>query len=308
MLTQKPACSTSLLRNTLAILLGILVTASNPAHAQTAAPAAQPAAQASDPATDPALKPPEFEVASIKPYKQEGEGIRMMTRFTPDGFTGEGLSLHFLIRQAYGLEESQIVGGDKWVDSDQYAINAKMDEADIEALKKLDRDQGLKLRQKMMQALLADRFKLKTHRETRQLPVYELVPAKGGSKLQEARDGDTYPNGIKGPDGKSSAGMMRMGPGELTAQALPVKSLVTLLSDHTGRHVIDKTGLTGKYDFTLKWQENDEPATDDSAKGADAAGPSLFTALQEQLGLKLEAQKAPVEVLVIDHAEKPTAD
>ncbi len=290
--------------NVLLFVSGVLIAATQASHGQAAALPVEPASKADDSV----MKSPEFEVASIKPFKQSGDGVSMMTRYTPDGFTGEGLSLHFLIRMAYGLEDNQVVGGEKWVDSDQYEVHAKMDEATIEAMKNATREQKTQILQKTMQALLADRFKLKTHRETRQLPVYELVLAKGGSKLQEAKEGDTYANGIKGPDGKSSAGTMRMGPGELTGQALPIKSLVGLLSDRTGRHVIDKTGLTGKYDFTLKWQEGDGPASDEPANGADAAGPSLFTALQEQLGLKLEAQKAPVEVLVVDHAEKPTAD
>ena len=281
-----------------------LIVAVPAGFAQDAAPAPQATAKADDPAP----KSPEFEVASIKPYKQEGEGIRMMTRYTPDAYIGEGLSLHFLIRGAYGVEDNQIIGGDKWIESDQYAINAKMDEPTIEALKKLSPDQGMEFREKMMQALLMDRFKLQVHRESRELPVYALVIAKGGSKLQEAKEGDTYANGIKGPDGKSRGGMMRMGPGELTCQAIPIKSLVTILSDRSGRHVVDKTNLTGKYDFTLKWQDGDASTDGGAPSGGDAAGPSLFTAVQEQLGLKLEAQKASVEVLVIDHAEKPTTD
>lgn len=302
-------------RNTVLLLVtGILITAAQTSQCQTApaqaaAPAPPPAAKADDSAT----RTPEFEVASVKPYKQEGEGMRMMTNFTPDSFIGEGLTLHFLIRQAYNVEDNQIIGGDKWLDSDQFEIHAKMDQETVEALGKLDRKQSWPIRQKMMQTLLADRFKLQVHHETRELPVYALVVAKGGSKLQEAKEGDTYPNGIKGPNGKSSAGMMRMGPDDLTCQAIPIESLVTMLSDRTGRHVIDKTGLTGKYDFTLKWSEGEGDIP--MSKGASAApnsgdpvGMSIYTAIQEQLGLKLDAQKAPVEVLVIDHAEKPISD
>jgi len=286
-----------------------MIAAAQRGRGQVVAPASQPAVKTAEPA----LQSPEFEVASIKPFKQGDDGVRVLTNFTPDGFTGEGITLQLLIRQAYDLEDNQIIGADKWVDSDQFTLHAKMDQATVEALGKLDPKQKWSLRQKMMEALLADRFKLKAHRETRDLPVYALVVAKGGSKLKEAKDDDTYPNGIKGPNGKPSKSMMSMGPGELTGQDYPVENLVPMLSDLTGRHVVDKTGLTGKYDFTLKWAPGEGDTSmfkeASSAPNADEPGGiSIYTALQEQLGLKLEAQKAPVEVLVIDHAEKPISD
>jgi len=299
-----------LLRRTVPFLVsGVLMAAAQAGHGQAAAPAPLPVAKADDPA----LKSPEFEVASIKPYKQSGDGVRVMIRPTPDGFDGEGLSLHLLIRTAYGVEDNQIIGGDKWLDSDLFEIHAKMDQATVDALGKLGPKDAWAQRQKMIQALLADRFKLKLHRETRDLPVYALIVAKGGPKLQEAKDGDTYPNGIKAPNGKSSKGMMRMGPGELTCQAIPMENMASMLSNLTGRHVVDKTGLTGKYDLTLKWSpgQGDMPMFKEASSAPNADEPggiSIYTALQEQLGLKLEAQKAPVEVLVIDHAEKPTVD
>jgi uncharacterized protein (TIGR03435 family) len=168
----------------------------------------------------------------------------------------------------------------------------------------------------MLQALLADRFKLSIHRETKELPVYALVAAKNGPKLQEAKADATYPNGIKGPDGVARGGMMRIGGGEVTGQGLPIANLTRMLSQQLGRTVIDKTGLTGKYDFTLQWTPDESQGP--MFKGADGAppggnpappessGPSLFTAIQEQLGLKLESQKGPVEIIVIDHVEKPS--
>lgn len=284
-----------------------------PAQQSTTLPASTPAA---DSAT---TKTPEFEVASIKAYKPEGENIRIMVRFTPDGIDASGVSLQLLIRQAYGIEDNQIIGISGWMDSEQYDVQAKIDPLDIEALAKLPFAEANKVRQRMLQALLADRFKLSVHHETRELPVYALVIAKGGLKMREAAEGDTYSKGFKGPDGKSGAGMMRMGPGELTGQALPIGSLVSMLSQQSGHHVVDKTGLTGKYDFTLKWTPNEGetpmfkgpsggPAGAASSPVDDSNGPSLFTALQEQLGLKLDSQKGPVEVVVIDHAEKPSAN
>jgi uncharacterized protein (TIGR03435 family) len=157
----------------------------------------------------------------------------------------------------------------------------------------------------MFQSFLRDRFQLKVHREPKELPVLALVVAKGGPKLQQARAGDTYPDGIKGPDGKPAghAGMMMWGPGRLTGQGIPVANLVPPLTQQLGRIVQDKTGLTGMYDIELHWTADD--AAPDSRSASDSPGPSIFTAMQEQLGLKLESQKAPVEVLLIDHVEQP---
>lgn len=134
----------------------------------------------------------------------------------------------------------------------------------------------------MLQTLLADRFRLVLHRETKQLPVYELIVAKGGPKLKEsAEDASTFLH----TDAKS-----------ITAAKVAMPMFVKLLSQQMGRSVLDKTGLSENYDFKLEW-------TPDEANGD---GPSIFTAIQEQLGLKLEPSKGPVEVLVIDHAEKPS--
>ncbi len=258
---------------------------------------------------------PVYEVASIKPDKSGNDMIRMMAR--PDGFTGTNITLQMLIRNAYGVEDNQISGAPSWLNSEKYDIEAKMDSSVADELRKLDEDHRRLERRRMLQALLADRFKLSLHRETKELPVYSLVIAKNGPKLQEAKPDDTYPNGIKGFDGRGTAGMMRMGRGELTGQGLPMGSLVRLLTQQLGRPVLDKTGLTGKYDFTLKWTPDESEApmlkgAGDGKQGTgstptpESSGPSIFTALQEQLGLKLESQKGPVEILVIDHAEKPS--
>ena len=176
----------------------------------------------------------------------------------------------------------------------------------------------------MLQALLADRFKLTLHRQTTQLGVYVLVVAKNGPKLQEAKPGDTYPNGLKDPEGGSPAGIFRLGRfqggrGELVGQGLSMAKLLRLLSeDILNRSVIDNTGLTGNYDFTLEWKIGDEsqgpmfkdmgdhPQVTSSIPLPEFSGPSFFNAIQEQLGLKLESQNSPGVVLVIDHVEKPS--
>jgi bla regulator protein BlaR1 len=258
---------------------------------------------------------PVYEVASIKPNKSGERMVRMMGR--PDGFTGTNMTLQMLIRNAYGVEDNQISGGPSWLGSEKYDMEAKMDSSVADELRKLSEDQRTLERRRMLQALLADRFKLTLHRESKELPVYALVIAKNGPKLQEAKPGDTYPNGIKGPDGVGSAGFMRMGRGELTGQGLPMGSVVRLLTQQLGRTVLDKTGLAGKYDLTLKWtpDESEAPMLKGPEGGPqgmggtaspDSSGPSIFTAIQEQLGLKLESQKGPVEIIVIDHAEKPS--
>lgn len=194
-----------------------------------------------------------------------------------------------------------------------------MDRAAADELRKLAADQGRTIRQRMLQALLAERFKLLAHRETKELPVYALVVAKNGPKFEEAKPGDRYPDGIKAPDGRPGAGMMFTNRGQVTGQGLPIANLVRQLSLELGRTVVDTTGLTGTYDFTLKWTPDESQGRmfkraeggqqrTDPAPSSESSGPSIFTALQEQLGLKLEAQKGPVEILVIDYVERPTAN
>jgi len=189
-------------------------------------------------------------------------------------------------------------------------------------LEKLPPEQRILQVRLRVQSLLADRFKLLVRDETKEIPVYALVIAKNGPKLREAKPGDTYPNGIKGPDGRSHPGMWWVEGGKLTGQALPMASLVMILSQscqlELGRTVLDQTGLKGKYDIALKWTPDQSSAgmfmgTAGVKPGAesappDSSGPSLFTAIQEQLGLKLESTKGPTEAIVIDHIERPTAN
>src|ERR1700745_678292 len=187
------------------------------------------------------VKVPVFDVISVKPNKSESGMIRVMGR--PDGYFANNVSLQMLIQGAYGIREDLISGAPSWADSARFDIDAKVAGSDVEALKKLTPEQ----RRLMLQPLLADRFKLKIHVETKQLPVYELVLAKGGFKLKEATPGDTYANGIKGPDGVGRGGMMRVGRGQLEAQGVPISSMANMLSQQLHQTVIDKTGPTGKY-------------------------------------------------------------
>lgn len=284
-----------------------------PAVTSQATPGQTAPAEAAKPPADSApAKLPEFSVASIKPDKSGSMGVRIM--FGPDNFTATNIPLKMVIREAFDVNDDQVTGEPGWIDSDRYDIDAKVDSSDVAAMKDLSFDQ----RKAMVRALLVERFGLKYHQETRDLPVYALVVAKGGPKLHEAKPGDTYPNGFKGPDGKAGgAGLMSFNAqGQLTAQGIELSGLVRILSQQTGRTVLDKTGLTGKYDFTLQMPPMHGPMPMPHAAGAgppgaddsadDNSGPSIFTALQDQMGLKLESQKAPLPVFVIDHIEQPS--
>jgi uncharacterized protein (TIGR03435 family) len=288
------------------ILKGLLLLAATPLSvALPLASLAQMPIVNLDPSKPPAARIPEFDVVSIKPNKSGSGMFRSMT--IPDGIRAENAPLIMLIRQAYGLFNSNddlISRIPDWAKSDRFDIEAKVAGADVDDLKKLTRDQ----RGQMLQALLEDRFKLKAHRETMERPIYSLVVAKGGAKLKPATEGDTYPNGIKGPDGAAHGGMIRMGRTQFTVQAIAIADLLSSLTQITGRTVLDKTGLTGKYDISLEWTLDDATlvAPDGSRLDVSASGPNIFTAIQEQLGLKLEAGKGPVEGLVIDRLEKPS--
>jgi uncharacterized protein (TIGR03435 family) len=254
-----------------------------------------------------------FESASIKPHKSSGAVEMSRVSFTPYGFTATNVTLQTLIRDVYRVQESQIAGPADLLNSDRYDIEARMEKSVADELRKLDPYQSLPERQRMLQSLLADRFKLTLHRESKELPVYALAIAENGPKLQEAQPGDTYANGIKGPNGRPGGpGNIRIGRDTLTGQALSMADFVRALSDQLGRPVLDKTGLTGRYDLNLQWTPDDsqlpmfKATGTPSASQSAASGSSLFTTMQDQLGLKLESQDSPVEILVIDHVEKPS--
>ncbi len=237
------------------------------------------------------LAPKQFEVASIKPMDPAMGGMhRVEIQMAPGGrFIAKGLNAKMLIQQAYGVRDFQISGAPSWASTDRYEINAK-GEGNI------TRD-DLK---PMLQALLADRFKLTIQRETKDMPVYNLVVAKGGPKLKESEGG-------KGDQ-------VRMGRGLIEAQSASMLAITNVLSNQLGHAILDKTGLTGRYDLKLEWTPDESQTAmirqmhPDSPPPPplDNGGPSIYTALQEQLGLKLENSKGPVDMLVITRLEKPT--
>jgi uncharacterized protein (TIGR03435 family) len=240
------------------------------------------------------LRGQEFEAASIKPSASAAMGnVRVGIEMMPGGrISMSGATVKLLIQQAYGVRDFQIVGGPPWLGSERYDITAKPESSAT--------DDQVKV---MIQALLADRFKLIFHRETKELPTYALVVAKGGPKLKESE--------VAGGSGQGRGGQMRMmGRGHFDAQGVPISNLATQLSNALGRSVIDKTGLHGNYDYKLEWTPDEAQGGPmkgpggESAAPADNPGASIFTALQDQLGLKLESTKGPVEILVIEKAEK----
>lgn len=267
----------------------------------------RPAKSASESQAQDALPPvPAFESAMIRPNNGEpmagftivGKPFKAIM-WKVDRLMATNFTLHGLIRVAYGVPDDQIIGGPDWLNTVGYDLDAKMEKSAVDEMQKSGPRYGVSGRTLMFQKLLSERFKLSFHRQTRDIPVYALTVAGDGPRLQPATPGDTYPNGLKKMDGSPEGANILVAPerGKLVGQGVPVSSLVKELSAeyYLHRTILDKTGLTDKYDFTLQWTPE---------KSQDA----ILAAVQDQLGLKLEPQTVPVEVLVIDHAEQITGD
>ena len=250
---------------------------------------------------------PAFAAASIK-INETGNDKQSSILFPPSGFTATNVSLQVLIRAAYGVEDDRISGAPSWLNSVYYDVDARVDSSGADEVRKPSEDQLKFERLRLLQALLADRFRLTVHREAKVLPIYALVIAENRPKLQEAKPGDTYANGLQLdglPAGPHFMDLRRGG--QFKAQAEPVAVLARVLSRVLGCLVLDKTGLAGDYDFNLKWIPDESLAPHYKGTNlSESSGPSIFAALQEQLGLKLVTQQGPVELLVIDRAEKPS--
>jgi uncharacterized protein (TIGR03435 family) len=227
---------------------------------------------------------PAYEVATIKPW--DGRGFAM--------------PLRIYIQEAFGIPPNTIgrVIVPDWVNSARYVIQGKPPDSIRDAMQTMTNQERVRENDLMMQSLLADRFQFKAHFETREMPVYQLVLAKGGSKLKEAADPAKHQFGIGSSTIRGS---------------LAIHDLIGILEsmpDIGGREVIDKTGLTGTYDLLLKWAPMEAASTPGGQSGTtpspDAESTSLFTAIEEQLGLKLVSAKAPVDVLVVEHIERPS--
>jgi uncharacterized protein (TIGR03435 family) len=250
-----------------------------------------------------------FEVASIKPGG--GDEHRVGIQFMPGGgLRTTGTTLKFLITFAYDVRDFQVSGGPGWINSDRFDVMAKSDRstsdnATPDEMRNMTDAQMKTTAEQMrvkLQALLADRFQLTLHHETKEQPVYALVISKNGSKLQESQ--------MKAGERRR---MMRMGRSELNGEGVAIDMLTHTLSNVLGRPVIDRTGLKGNYDFKLQWTPDPgqsggfggpPPPGIEAPPPPDPNGPSIFTAVQEQLGLRLESQKGPVDLIVIDRVEK----
>jgi uncharacterized protein (TIGR03435 family) len=257
----------------------------------------------------------EFETASIKPNKSDV--IRFRPGFTADGYRASDTTVQRLIWVAYGVQEYSLSGIPDWLNSERYDVEAKMDQSVADALSKLTPAQLKLARQQMLQTLLAERFNLKVHREAKDEPVYFLVIGKNGPKLQHAKTGKTATLlNADGTPARDSENMQIIpeseGGQKIQAFSTPMKSLGDWLTRQLSRPVLDKTGLTGAYDFILEWMPDAASTSSPDATNAitlpGIPGASLFTALQQQLGLKLEPGKSPIEILVIDHVERPSGN
>ncbi len=216
-----------------------------------------------------------FQTVSIKPSRNSADGTSMHT--SPGRFRAASVTPHELLLYAFGARDSQLIGGPDWLTKDKF---------DIEAVTGTPDNPDRTTLQPLLQAMFADRFKLKFHRETRDLPVYSLVIAKGSPKLTAHSGGGEPQAGVRASSGKYV----------VNARKTTMKSFADLLGRQTDRLVIDNTGLAGEFDFRLAWSD---------LATVDSGDVSLFTAIQD-LGLKLEPAKGPVPVFVIESIERPS--
>ncbi|HEY4359083.1 MAG TPA: TIGR03435 family protein [Acidobacteriaceae bacterium] len=256
------------------------------------------------PASTPSAKPPlSWASVSIHVSDPNGDGNNY-SREQPDGMTERGMSLREIISEGYNFSvmpfrEDEISGLPDWAKTERYDILARVDPDDVEAFKKLS---GISMQETiaaftarqptgqmlMMQALLQDRFGLRVHWESKERSVYAVTVAKGGLRMKPAAD--------------PLHGEMSFSQGHLAGKGVPISFLASLLAMPVGHTVVDKSGMAGSYDFDLHFDTRDNPTAPESSD------PDLFTAVQEQLGLKLQSTHASVPVLVVDHVERPTAN
>ena len=237
---------------------------------------------------------PEFEVASIKPNNTNSP---LYYKSFNHRFTARNMTAKLLMRLAWQVGDGQVSGGGNWFSSEGFDFEATTDRPVTWGQMRL-----------MFQSLLADRFKLTFHRQTKEALIYALVPGKSGLRIELSPDQTPWTGDHPDEPGTTGANM-DIRAGSLTGDSVPLAMFVNFLSGQVGRPVVNKTGFTGRYAIELRWTPDTAPASPgagDPQPQPDLPGASLFTAIQEQLGLRLESTKGPVEVLVIDHVEKPS--
>jgi uncharacterized protein (TIGR03435 family) len=232
----------------------------------------------------------EFDAASIRPTDPSSTGWKL--EFTLNGLTGRGVTLRMLVEEAYGVyEDDRILGLPAWAKSQRFDVEAKQASVDDANLRDLTLDE----RRAMLKELLDQRFALKSHKETRDADVFVLEVAKHGAKLDRAKSVDAVGSQLKGFHCLISSS----GKDFVVGQSCTTADLADVLRGHLDRTIKDETGLLGRYDFSLRWAIEDD---------GDTAGPSIFTALQEQLGLKLVPSKRTVDFVLVDRVEEPSAN
>jgi uncharacterized protein (TIGR03435 family) len=260
---------------------------------------------------------PSFEVASIKLSSPESNGRRIGGP-APDRFIATNATARDIIAFGYHLIDLQLSGGPSWVNAEYFDIDAKIDDAIAQRLQNASWDEQTDEKRLMVQSLLAERFHLTVRHEFKELPSYTLEIGKGGSKLRPT----IFPK--IGPDGKPIGavppglrpGVTLQSPDDqswiLTATAIPMSTFLRILSGQLGRVIVDNTGIRGEYDFQLKWTpENLTVSSPGALAGSalsDPSAPSIVVAMRDQLGLKLESRKGPVDTVVITHIEKPSGN
>ena len=233
--------------------------------------------------TSPALQ---FEVATVKPAAPSADGHTHINYPEGGAFSASNITLAALMQWAWGMPKNRILDAPPWFDSTRFDLQAKTDAETDRKIRNLPAGTNADEKRRMVQAMLVDRFAMKLHEETRTLPAYDLELAKGGSKLQQS---------------KTTGTNVGTGRTHFNGSGLTSTIIAQQLSELSGRVVIAKTGLPDRYDVRLEWAPDDAPAGDTSA-------PSFFTAVQEQLGLRLVPAKEPVKVLVMDGIETPSAN
>jgi bla regulator protein BlaR1 len=229
-----------------------------------------------------------YDIATIKPNKTLSNSIDINTNDAT--FVAHNASMKMLLQMAYNIRQDLIFGLSNPAESAHYDISAKVLDVDPEILKNLSREE----RRQMLVRLLQDRFKVQTHIEIKTLPVFDMVVLKDGIKFKPfTPTSSDDPGGDMNTHGSNNNVSM-------IGRGVPMSDWADAIGDQIGRTVIDKTELHGKYDLDLKWLRDDAP------QGTDDAAPTIYTALQEQMGLKLVASKGPVKTLVVDHIEMPS--
>ncbi len=247
------------------------------------------------------MAPPAFEVATIKPVDPDASKGRYIVMQGTDRFVAKNYTVKLLIAAAYDLNAREISGGPGWVDSDHYDILAA-----TPGETRPSHDQQMA----MLRTLLAERFKLRFHREAKEFSIYALAVAKGGPKYAQGDGPGLKPSAEAPTDPPALISTVYPDRLQLPARNATMADFVAMLQRAMlDRPVVDETGLTGRFDFDLEW------APDETQFGgelpvapADAQAPPLFTALEQQLGLRLEATRGAVQALVVDGVERPTAN